>query len=96
MNSQIKYDFGAIQTAAADINSTAARINQLLDDIKTQIRPMVEAWEGESAAAYQVAQQQWDQSAAELNMVLQTISRTVSAGNDRMSDINRQAAASWG
>lgn len=96
MNSQIKYDFGAIQTAAADINSTAARINQLLDDIKAQIRPMAEAWEGESAAAYQVAQQQWDKSAAELNMVLQTISRTVSAGNDRMSDINRQAAASWG
>lgn len=96
MNSQIKYDFGAIQTAAADINATAGRINQLLEDIKAQIRPMVESWEGESAAAYQVAQQQWDKSAAELNMVLQTISRTVSAGNDRMSDINRQAAASWG
>ena len=49
-----------------------------------------------SAAAYNEAQAKWDKAAAELNTVLATISNTVSQSNDRMSDVNRRAAASWG
>lgn len=94
--SQIKYQFGAIASAAADINSTSARINGLLADLKSQLQPMISTWEGESAVAYQQAQDKWDRAAADLNEVLATISRTVADGNDRMSDINRRAAASWG
>ncbi len=94
--SQIKYQFGAIASAAADINSTSVRINGLLADLKSQLQPMMSTWEGESAAAYQQAQDKWDRAATDLNEVLGTISRTVADGNDRMSDINRRAAASWG
>ena len=92
----IKYQFGAIEATAGDINATSGRINALLDDLKGQLQPMVATWEGDSALAYQEAQAKWDRSAAELNTILATISRTVSQGNERMSDVNRQAAASWG
>ncbi|MEJ6012735.1 WXG100 family type VII secretion target [Corynebacterium sp. H127] len=96
MESVIKYQFGEIESAAADINSTSGRINSLLDGLKQQLQPMVATWEGESAAAYNEAQAKWDRSAAELNTILATISNTVRDGNDRMSEINRMAAASWG
>lgn len=92
----IRYEFGAIQAAASDINSTSSRINSLIDGLKSQIQPMVSTWEGTSATAYQEAQLKWDNAAAELNTILATISSTVQQGNERMSDINRQAAASWG
>lgn len=91
----IKYGFGEIEAAAADINSTSQRINGLLNDLKSHIQPMVATWEGESATAYQAAQQQWDTAAAELNTILETIARTVRTGNERMGEINRAAAASW-
>ena len=94
--SGIKYQFGAIAGAAADINSTSGRINGLLGDLKATLQPMVSSWEGDSAAAYNAAQAKWDKAAAELNTVLATISTTVSQGNDNMSDVNRRAAASWG
>lgn len=94
--SQIKYQFGAIEAAAADINSTSGRINSLLDGLKQQLQPMVATWEGDSAVAYNEAQMKWDNAAAELNTILATISQTVSQGAERMSDVNRQAAASWG
>ena len=94
--SAIKYEFGAIHGAASDINATSGRINGLLDELKSLIQPMVSTWEGESAAAYAQAQAKWDQAAAELNTVLATISSTVDQSNDRMSDVNRRAAASWG
>lgn len=92
----IKYGFGEIETAAGDIQATSGRINALLDELKSTIAPMVNSWEGESASAYQEAQQVWDRSAAELNTILATISQTVRDGNDRMSEVNRMAAASWG
>lgn len=49
-----------------------------------------------SAVAYNQAQAKWDKASQELNTVLATISKTVSQGNDAMSDVNRRAAASWG
>ncbi|AKP08079.1 ESAT-6-like protein [Corynebacterium pseudotuberculosis] len=92
----IKYGFAAIEGAAGDIQSTSVRISSLLEELKAGIRPMVSTWEGDSALAYQEAQAQWDQAAYELNTILSTISQTVRAGNERMSEINRVAAASWG
>lgn len=94
--SMIKYGFGEIEAAAGDIQATSGRITTLLDGLKAQIQPMVSTWEGDSATAYQDAQQRWDSAAAELNNILATISQTVRSGNDRMSDVNRTAAASWG
>ncbi|MBC3186002.1 WXG100 family type VII secretion target [Corynebacterium sp. zg-331] len=92
----IKYSFGAIEAAAGDIHATSGRINALLGELKALLQPMVAAWEGESAVAYQAAQEKWDRSAEDLNQILGTIARTVSQGNDRMADVNRAAAASWG
>lgn len=92
----IHYTFGDIAAASADIHATSARINGLLDDLKAEIAPMVSTWEGESAIAYQQAQKQWDAAAAELNSVLARIARAVQEGNDRMGDVNRAAAQSWG
>lgn len=94
--SQIKYGFGEIEAAAGDINSTSGRINSLLGDLKSHIQPMAATWEGESSTAYQEAQQKWDRAAEELNTILATIAQTVRQSNDRMSDVNRMAAASWG
>ena len=57
---------------------------------------MVQSWEGSSSTAYQEAQRKWDRAANELNTILATISNTVREGNDRMAEVNRRAAASWG
>ena len=94
--SEIKSEFGAISSAAADINATSGRINSTLADLKARLQPMVSTWEGESAVAYNQAQAKWNKASQELNTVLATISKTVSQGNDAMSDVNRRAAASWG
>lgn len=93
--SQIKYQFGDIEDAATDIKNTSGRISTELSDLKRQLQPMVESWEGEASTAYQDAQRQWDKAAEELNTVLGTIAKTLADGNENMSDINRRAAASW-
>lgn len=92
----IKYGFSEIDAATADIQTTASRIGSLLHTLKSQIQPMVTAWEGSSSTAYQEAQAKWDHSADELNTILDTIARTVRNGNDDMNDVNRAATSSWG
>ena len=68
--SEIKYEFGAISSAAADINATSGRINSTLADLKARLQPMVSTWEGESAVAYNQAQAKWDKASQELNTCL--------------------------
>lgn len=91
----IKYDFAHIAQASADIQATNRNINGMLDQLKSDIAPMVAEWEGSSASAYQDAQRRWDRAASELTIVLQSISRAVSDANSRMSQINSSAANSW-
>ncbi|WP_448851553.1 WXG100 family type VII secretion target [Corynebacterium sp. 335C] len=91
----IRYQFAGIAAGVDDIRGTSARIQGQLEDLKARLQPMIATWEGESSTAYQEAQGRWDSAAAELNAILEAIARTVGEGNDRMADINRQAAASW-
>ena len=92
----IKYGFGEIDAAAVDIQTTASRIGSLLHTLKTQIQPMVTAWEGSSSTAYQEAQAKWYHSADEVDTMWDTIARTERNGNDDLSDVNRAATSSWG
>ena len=91
----IHYNFASIGQAADDINSTSQRINGILEDLKSDLQPLVAEWEGESATSYQAAQKKWDNSAQDLNVVLGEVSRAVRESNDRISQINTNAANSW-
>lgn len=92
----IKYGFGSLAGAAADIESSSRTIGSQLEDLKAQLKPMVASWEGEAAESYQAHQAKWDTAAAELNEILSTIGRAVDEGNERMQAVNTAAANSWG
>lgn len=92
---KFQYDFAQIAQAAADIRATSRNINGMLSQLKGDVAPMIAEWEGSSAVAYQDAQRRWDNSLEELNMVLDSVARTVDDANARMSQINTSAANSW-
>lgn len=91
----MRYDFGAIDGARADIAATSAEINGKLADLKGYIAPLVADWDGTASEAYQAQQAKWDSAANDLNRVLEAIGRAVGAGNDDMNATNNRAAASW-
>ncbi|KGM18909.1 MULTISPECIES: WXG100 family type VII secretion target [Corynebacterium] len=91
----IHYNFAQIDQTSMDIKRSSANINRSLETLKKGLQPMVAEWEGESADAYKAAQARWDRSAAELNRILEEVSRKVTQSNDRMRHINRSAANSW-
>lgn len=95
MSGTMRYTFGAIDGARADIAATSGNINGKLADVRSYLAPLVADWEGSASEAYQAQQAKWDAAANDLNLVLEAIGRAVGAGNDDMNATNNSAAASW-
>ena len=64
---------GEIQSARESITATWTNISQELEELKSYLKPIVEIWTGDASMAYQDLQAQWDQSAHDLNQVLNQI-----------------------
>lgn len=95
MTHSIQYGFGSLAGVAEDLQSSAARVGAELEELKSLLQPMASTWSGEAAENYALHQRKWDDAAAELNMILDSIAKTVGEGNSRMKGINDAAAASW-
>lgn len=97
MESALSYNFGEIEySVRQEIQTTSARLNAALEELRAQIAPLQQLWTREAAAAYQVEQQKWHQSATALNDILVDLGNAVRDGADQVADADRRAASAWG
>jgi WXG100 family type VII secretion target len=97
MDPVLSYNFAEIEfSVRQDIHATSARLNAALDDLRLQIRPLRDVWTREAADAYQLQQNNWDQSAAALNDILFRLGNAVRDGADDVAATDRRAASAWG
>lgn len=92
----IKVDYGTLQRASDDINQTGSRVESLLDQLKSDIAPLVNTWEGEAQGAYRQKQDQWDQAAEDLRRVLASIGSAVNDALSRYTEGESKARDSFG
>lgn len=96
MDPMLSYQFGEIETLVRqEIQTTSARLNTLLEDLRAQIAPLQELWTREAATAYRGEQLRWQQSALALNEMLVRLGQAVGAGADDLAETDRHAANSW-
>ncbi len=96
MDPVLSYDFAAIEfSVRQEIQTTAARLNGALEDLRSRIAPLQELWTRESAAAYRLEQDRWHQSAAALNDILVRLGNAVRDGAGDVADTDRRAANAW-
>jgi early secretory antigenic target protein ESAT-6 len=65
-----QYNFGDIEAALAALQAQASNIGSLLDQGGACVQKLAAIWGGAGSDAYQVTQQRWDTTAAELNAAL--------------------------
>jgi WXG100 family type VII secretion target len=87
--------FAELANAAQTIQSTSNNLNSRLDDLKSQLTPIASSWSGTAAENYQVQQRKWDQAQADLNQVLQAISKAVESAHDAYQQTESANAQSW-
>ena len=69
----IKVDYATIHTAADDCNKTGSELDQLFDELKSRLAPLVDTWSGEAMESWNQVQQEWNNSLDELKQVLAQI-----------------------
>jgi WXG100 family type VII secretion target len=97
MDHVMSYHFDEIEfTVRQDIHQTSARLNGLLEDLRSHIAPLEQTWTREAAEAYRVEQTRWNHAARSLNDILFALGNAVRDGSDDVADADRRAAAAWG
>lgn len=96
MDPVLAYNFAEIEySVRQEIHRTAARLNAALEDLRSRIAPLQDVWTRESAAAYRVEQDRWQQAATALNEILARLGNAVRDGAGDIAETDRRAARAW-
>ena len=91
MDFQVNY--GALDAAAADINTGAANLQNCLDDLEQTLNQLRSSWEGQTQEAYEAAQRQWNEGLDGLRDVLTRTSAAVDSARDNYQATDQSNAA---
>ena len=91
MDFQVNY--GALDAAAADINTGAANLQNCLDDLEQTLNKLRSNWEGQTQEAYEAAQRQWNEGLDGLRDVLTRTSAAVDSARENYQATDQSNAA---
>jgi early secretory antigenic target protein ESAT-6 len=69
----MKVDYATINRAADDCKDSGTELQQLFDQLKSDLAPLTNSWEGDAQIAYGQKQQEWDSSFEDLKQLLAQI-----------------------
>jgi early secretory antigenic target protein ESAT-6 len=75
--SEVRVDFGALGSGAAGIMSTYRALQGTLENLESQLAPMVSSWTGDAREAYFAQKRRWDEASASMAAILQQMGRAV-------------------
>ena len=77
MNDMLIVNFGAMQSAGANIEIAIKTLNEQLGQLERDAAPLVSTWDGEAKAAYEARQRQWRSAAGDLATMLAEIKKAL-------------------
>jgi WXG100 family type VII secretion target len=92
--SGILVNYAALESANAQIQSTARSLDEKLDTLRTRLQQM--QWDGEDYNTYQAHQAQWDNALRDLNAVLNQIGSAVGTARENYMSTEASNAKVWG
>jgi WXG100 family type VII secretion target len=87
--------FESLQAGGDGVNAVYHSLLRTLDDLDSQLRPMLHSWTGEARSAYFIQKKQWDSSAQALGDILAGIGRAVHQAHDNYRDAEHHNAVAW-
>ncbi len=96
MDPILSYDFTGIEhSIRLEIQTTAARFNGALEELRSRIAPLQQVWTREAADGYRVEQHRWHQAASALNQILIELGNAVRDGAEDVAAADHRAAGVW-
>src|SRR5215471_11674002 len=74
---------------------TYGRLTSTLEELEQRLNPMIQTWTGQAQEAYLQCKTEWDQAAANLATVLNSIGQAVGTAHDNYRAAENTAKGNW-
>lgn len=93
--SDLKVNFSALSTAAADISTGANQLEAKLADMDRSLQPLRANWSGEASQSYEAAKSKWTSAISDMKLLLSDIGRAVDTSGQEYNSTEKNNAARW-
>ncbi|MCW2597157.1 MAG: hypothetical protein JWR06_990 [Jatrophihabitans sp.] len=91
----IHVQFDALQTGEQGIRSNYAKLTATLEQLESDLQPMINSWSGTAQESYLACKKQWDDAALALSQVLNSIGQAVGQAHQNYTAAESAAQANW-
>ena len=93
--SEIKVQFESLATGEQGIRNNYAKLTATLDQLESDLQPMINSWSGQAQESYLQCKKQWDDAAQALSVVLNNIGQAVGKAHENYRAAESAAANNW-
>ena len=92
---EIHVAFESLQTGQQGIRNNYARLTATLEQLESDLKPMLSTWSGAAQEAYLVQKKNWDDAALALSQVLNSVGQAVGQAHENYTNAENSARSNW-
>jgi early secretory antigenic target protein ESAT-6 len=92
---EIHVQFESLQSGEQGIRNNYAKLTATLEQLESDLAPMVNSWSGAAQESYVVCKKQWDEAALALSQVLNNIGQAVGQAHENYTAAEAAARSNW-
>ena len=92
---EIHVQFESLAAGEQGIRSNYAKLTATLEQLESDLQPMISSWSGAAQEAYLVCKKQWDDASVALAQVLNNIRTAVGQAHENYTAAENAARANW-
>jgi early secretory antigenic target protein ESAT-6 len=92
---EIHVNFESLQTGYQGIQGNYAKLSATLEQLNSDLQPMINSWSGAAQESYLACKKQWDDASDALALVLNNIGQAVSQAHDNYTGAEQAARNNW-
>lgn len=91
----IHVQFESLQAGAQGIRNNYAKLTATIDQLESDLQPMIASWSGAAQESYLACKKQWDDAALVLSHVLNNIGQVVRQAHQNYTAAENAARSNW-
>ena len=92
---EIHVQFESLLQGQAGIAQTYSRLTGTLEQLESDLQGMINSWTGAAQESYMQCKKQWDEAAANLASVLNSIGQAVGQAHENYRAAENAAQSNW-